>query len=471
MSAAERTYTLDEIKEMRAVFGSDMIQKHDPASTVSNWVGAHGPFGLFNIGADRPEMFSTMSRPTDLSNVIPLFPSRNTNERMAIMTGQTETEGTRAADICSEGPTPGKLKRCRINVVWGTLKVDGRVERLTSFGNRLDYSDLDKNFLNLQAINNRLLPDFLSPQNVNTDAGKMFFEMSAEIERSYSILDIAGQNGNTSDAAHYADWIEQYDGLNRWIRTGYTDAGGTACAALDSLVITHNAPIGSNGTNGQTFIANMMAAWRSAKQRASDVGMGDVQFAIVAHPNASWGLYDQWACAYNSDRCTGSAGNPVNQDALFVMNFKQQLMNGQYLLIDNDRAPILWSHGMQWDGVSNNRWNTDIYVVPISWRGRPLLYRQFFPLNNAEAQEWMAGVPAAGSLIRITNGGLYALGGRTTNGFCAKPEIISRTRLILDTPFLAARVNDVQIDSVVVGFDPFVGMTNYRNGGVSTNAS
>jgi len=63
---------------------------------------------------------------------------------------------------------------------------------------------------------------------------------------------------------------------------------------------------------------------------------------------------------------------------------------------------------------------------------------------------------------------LYAVGGRTTNGFCTKLEIISQTRLILDTPFLAGRVNDIQIPYNVSSFDPYMGMSDYRDGGQSS---
>src|SRR3990167_4055597 len=136
--------------------------KHDPATVVSNWVGAHGPGGLFSRAGIRPDMFSTVPRPLGLEDVIPVVGSPMVNERFAILTGQTVTEGTRAADICSEGPMAGKLKVCHQNIPFGEFKIDTSVERLNRRGKRIDYADMDRNVLNLQDTGNPLFPSVLN---------------------------------------------------------------------------------------------------------------------------------------------------------------------------------------------------------------------------------------------------------------------------------------------------------------------
>lgn len=464
----------DVLKELRdsvsaiKQLADGLVRKDDPASTVSNWVGAHGTGGLFSGAGVRPDMHSTVPRPIGLSEVIPFIGSLYENERYEILTGQTATEGTRAVDICSEGPTPGKLKVTRQVIPFGTMKIDTSVERLVNFGRRVSYADLDRNVLNQNAIKSPLMPDILSTTNVNSDAGKLLYETGLAIEKSYALMDVRGVNGTVSNNADFNLWIDQFDGLDRWIRTGYADQpSGVLSPAADSIVITHNAPIGSNGTNGVSFVGNMVNAVRGVMQRSNIIGMGDFEFALVMHPNAAWAVYDAWACSYFTDKCNnGAVGVPIQRNATDITTFHDQMMNGAYLLIDGMRVPILFSSGMQWDGVSNNIFNTDFYTMPLRWRGRPLVYRQFFPLNNATANEWMASMPT--ERAKIINGGMYAVGMRTTNGFCSKLEIISRSRLILDTPFLAARVNDVQLTYGIQGFDAFPGMSNYRDGGQST---
>lgn len=468
-------YTAEDLLQIAEIFKSIQVgQKHDPASTVTNWVGAHGPGGLFSRPGIRPDMFSTVPRPIGLTDMIRLIGSPMINERYAILTGVTATEGTRAVDICSEGPTPGKLKVCHQNIPFGEMKIDTPTLRDSNLGQRIDYSDLNRNVLNLENVGSPMLPAVLNSNNVDSDEGKVIYETYLAIEKSITRADINGVAGTVGTppgealfAADYLPWIIQYDGLGRLIRTGYADQPtGVACAAADSVVVTHNALVSANGTNGQSFISNVVNAIRSIVVRAQRIGMGDFDYAILMHPNAAWAIYDQWACNYNTDRCTGAAGNEVIRYATDVVQFRDAMRNGNYLLTDGRTVPVIFSDGMQWDGTANNTFNTDIFVIPLQWRGRPLLYRQFFPLNNSARMGFNAIGP--NPLSRVINNGLYEVGQRTTNGMCTKFEFYSKTRLILDTPFLAARINDVQVTYNISGNDVFPGMSSYRDGGQST---
>jgi len=470
---AEQRYSLQELGQIADAmkqFGlMETGQKHDPSSTVSNWAPAHGPGGLFSGLGVRPSMYATVPQPMGLEDIIPLRPSRLHNEVYEILTGQTATEGSAAADICSEGPFAGKLKVCRQVIPYATGKLDTETERITSFGRRDTYADLDRNVLNQQAVMSPLMPSMLQRTiDLNNDAAKKFYEAGLAWKRSAALVDINGVAGATSNAADYNLWITQYNGLRQMITTGHVDSVTlVACESADSRIVSHNAAIASNGVNGQSFIANLVNLVRSVKARAQRIGMRDTVFGLVVHPNAWWGITDQWACAYYTDRCTGTgAGDPVVRDAQGITNFRDEMRNGQYLLVDGMRIPVIFSDGVQWDGVSAGVFNTDIYIVPLSWSGNPLLYRQFFPLNNSSAMSWIESIPDAG--IRIENNGLYAIGGRTTNGFCSRIEMITQQRLILDAPFLAGSLDDVQITYLVSGFDPYPGMSDYRDGGQST---
>lgn len=464
--------SVDDVREIADIVVNSMqtAQKHDPASLVSTWNPAHGPGGLFADGAVRPGMYSAMPQPSNtLLSALPLVASNKYNENYEILTGQTVTEGTRAADICSEGPVPGQLKVCRQVIPWGTGKLDTRVQRLTQFGRRTDYADLDRNFVNLQALNNPYIPDVLraSPDNVNTTVGKMLYEAARAWLMSYERMDIQGVAGNTSNNADFNLWIDQYSGLDRWIRTGYVDSvTSVACAIVDSIIITHNALISAAGTNGGTFIGNVVDAIYSVRERAATAGLGDIELAVVVHPNFRRALYDAWACGYNTDRCVGAAGSPTNQDATYITQVRDEMYRGQFLLVDGAAVPVLTSFGMQNDATANNTYNTDIFVIPLRALGTALTYRQYFPLNNADIQEWLAAMPDSNS-VRIINNGLYALGMRTANGFCSKIEMITQSRIILDAPFLAARVNDVQYTYRAQTRDLFVGQSLYADGGQS----
>lgn len=459
-------FTTEQFKEMVVALKElGIVTKHDPASTASTWTAPHGPGGIFSQGAVRPDMYSTVPRATNtFSGKIPLIQSRMDNEIYEILTGVTATQGTRAVDICSEGPTPGRLKVCRQVIPFGQVKVDTEVNRLSDFGRRIDYQDLNRNVLNFQPSQSPFVPQ-VPTTDLNDRLGKQFAELGVGIELGIELVDFVGVAGQGSNEAYLNQFITQYAGLESLVKTGHTDSvSGQACTAADSIVIAHNAPIGSDGVNGASFISNMVDMYFAAKDRARIIGMVDTQWAFVMHPKAWRAVAEVWACAYWTDRCSGGQYNEVNRDVMEITRLRDEFYRGQYLLVDGEAVPVELSTGIPAGGISNNVYNTDIYLIPMNWAGRPLLYRQFFPLNNAEAQQFLALENDA----RVINNGLYAVGKRSTNGLCTKFEFYSKHRLILDTPFLAGRLNDVQVTFRASSLDVRVGESNYRNGGVSS---
>lgn len=460
-----KQWTIEELKEAAVALKElQVAEKHDPASTASTWAGPHGTHGLMADGTVRPRMFSTVPGLVDeITNSLPLVPSNKDNEIVEILTGVTATEGTPAVDICSEGPNAGRLKVCRQTVAWGEMKVDTEVERLNNQGRRRDYADMDRSVVNLMVENNPYVPDFVT-KNINTRLGKRAIELGLGVTLGYSRTDFVGVQGASSSAAYLNQFISQYDGFERKVKTGHTDSvSGVACTAADSIIINHNAPIGSSGVNGVSFIENMVDMYYGATQTADEIGMGDTTFEFWMSRKAWRAVAYAWACAYYTTLCSGTQYNETSRDPVEITRARDEMMRNKVLMVDGNPVSVRVSDGIPTNGIANNTFNSDIYLMPRYWRGEPLVYRQYFPLNNAEAQEFLANSPEA----RVINGGLYAVGRRTTNGFCTKWEFYSKSRLMLEAPFLAGRLNDVQFTYRAQDRDAFVGDSLYKNGGVS----
>jgi hypothetical protein len=458
-------FTTEQFKEMIVALKElGIVTKHDPASTISS-PGPHGPGGIFSQGAVRPDMYSTVPRPTNtFSGRIPLIQSRMDNEVYEILTGITATEGNRATDICSEGPTPGKLKVCRQVIPFGEVKVDTQVQRINNMGRRIDYQDLDRNVLNFQPSSSPFVPQ-VPTTDLNTRLGKAFAELGVGIELGIELVDFVGVAGQGSNAAYLNQFITQYNGLEALVKTGHVDAvTSVACPATDSIVIPHNAPIGSNGTGGTSFISEMVDMYFAAKERARTVGLAGTEFAFVMNPKAWRAVAEAWACAYWTDRCGGTQYNETQRNPMEISRIRDAMYQGMYLTVDGENVEVLLSAGVPAPGIGNVTYSSDIFLIPMNWNGRPLTYRQFFPLNNAEAQQFLEMENDA----KVINNGLYAVGKRSTNGLCTKFEFYSKHRLILDTPFLAGRVNDVSFAYRASTFDTRVGESLYVNGGVSS---
>jgi hypothetical protein len=118
------------------------------------------------------------------------------------------------------------------------------------------------------------------------------------------------------------------------------------------------------------------------------------------------------------------------------------MMQGQYLLIDGMPVPVVFSDGItieQLAGGAQRVLRSDMYLLPIEWNGRPLLTMEYFNMGNQYAREYSALVYNSALFL---NNGMYVATKNERNG-CIEFEINAMFRIILETPFLAGRIDDV----------------------------
>lgn len=471
-----KQWTIEELREAKVALDElqvGIVEKHDVNTTTVTGVGPHGFGGLFSTAGIRPDVYSTVPRPiNDFNEFIPMQESRLINERYEILTGVTATEGNAAADACQTPPKPGQLKKCAQSIPFGKMFFGTRTIDLSELGMRVNYADLDRRFLNLGTNFGRMIPQ---PPGVgldiNTYGGKAFVEAGLGAELSLSLVGAQGVAGATSNANYYNLWIKQFRGLEGWIRTGYTDVDSQSavlCPAADSMLFTHNALITASGTNGFTFVENLVNAIYSVRETARKVGMQDTVWAVVVHRKLWRAIAYQWACTYYTTGCTGSAGNPVWQNAPEIVRARDEMMLNHVLMVDGEPVMVLIDDGIQIDGTANNTFNSDVLIVPLNWRGTPLTYWQNWPAGNIDVMEFQKVLPVGD--VQVLNNGLYLMTSQRTQ-FCIQASFVAKLRLIMDTPFLAAKITDVQFVYAAQDKDAFVGASSYRNGGVSSTFS
>lgn len=466
-----RQWTIEELKEASVALAElqqGIVEKHDVNSTVVTGVGPHGFGGLFSTAGVRPEVYSTVPRPiNDFNEFIPMMESRLINERYEILTGVTQTEGNAAADACSTPPKPGQLKKCAQTFPYGKMFFGTRTIDLSELGTRVNYADLDRRFMNLSTQFGRMIPQPPGVGlDVNTYGGKAFVEAGLGAELALALVGAQGVAGATSNNPYYNLFIRQFRGLEGQIRTGIVDADtSVACAAADSMLYTHNALITAAGTNGFTFVENMVNAIYGARETARNVGMQDTVWAVVVHRKLWRAIAYQWACTYYTTGCTGSAGNPVWQNAPEIVRARDEMLLNHVLMVDGEPVMVLLNDGLEINGTANNVFNSDVQVVPLNWRGTPLIYWQHMPADNLDVKEFLSVLPTGD--VQILNNGLYLMTSQRTQ-FCIQASFVAKLRMILDAPFLAAKITDVQFTYAAQDKDAFVGQSAYRNGGVSS---
>lgn len=450
-------------------------QKNDPASATLTGQALHGPFqgsssqfGLFSYPGVRPERFSAMARPDSWWNLIPIVRSEYHNEILEIMTGQTEGSGNNAAGFCGDPPVYGNLKTCQQVYTWGDFYAKTTINSGALVGQLRNRADVPANILNAAPDSrNPFIPDVMYRlADTRSTLQSELFKMGVGMERATELVGIQGVA--TTQNNTYRGWMTQFSGIDRQIRTGYVDAvSGYACNAADSAVVAYNADIAGTNSDGsgRTIVETLTETARAMKKRASQVGMSGTQWVILMRSEQFQRMTDVWACQYAINRCsTGTVGSPVQRDGMAIQSLRLEMMRGQFLWIDGEQWPVVFSEGIPNPATANNTYNADIYIIPVSWEGRPLIYAQYYPMDNQYTQEWMNNFGI--QTVSVLNNGLFLVGYRST-GLCIEWHFQARMRLILETPFLAARVDDVQYSYYEVTRQAIPGSSLYQDGGIS----
>lgn len=429
-----------------------IVQKNDPASTTLTGQAWHGTFpgnanqyGLFSDGTVRPQRFTTLVRPRSMFQAIlqrgGFSRSVYDNEILEVMTGVTQASGTNATGWCGNPPTAGNGKVAKVQYGWGKWYMKTNLEALAEIGSLRNRSDVPAQILNAAPGDNPLIPSLLySLQDTRSVLAKELWLLGVHKERVLGKVGIQGDRTKAS-AATQLGWIQEFTGLDSLIKTGYVDADTqTLAPALDSWVVNWGADIAAT-VGGSNFVQAMTDGYWTVKDRASAMDMADTEFGIFMRPEQFRPVVENWACSYATYRCSGSAGLPINQDANEVNRLRLEMQDGKYLLIDNEPVPVIFEEGIPRSSLSANSFFSDIYVAPLSWAGMPLLRMEYYDMNNPYIQEFSSFVDP--NKARTLNEGLYIVGTRDT-GLCLEYHFQSKMRLILEAPWLAFRLDDVQ---------------------------
>lgn len=472
--------TSEDIREVvKAMADYDNMRfKNNPASlTLTNTPALQGPLqgnanlgGLFSAPGVRPDRFSALPRVRTMASIVPLMPSDIYNEIISIVTGATAGTGTNPSDYCGTPITPGALKQCEQQFKYGKYYAKTVVNSVNDIGYLRNRADVPGQILNSAPEANPFIPDIMwRITDTRSQLQYMLYLQGVQMERSLEPVIITGDS-TKSNSNTTAGWIQEFKGLDQQIKTGYTDTTGIACQAADSIVINfNNALIGNTigGGDGRTITQAISDLWYSAQDRAQQVGMDGTQFAFVMRKEMFRALTDVYANTYATSRFQASslsAGSPVIQVATDANDLRLEMLNGQYLLVEGIPVPVVFSDGIPLVGQGNNTYQADMYLVPLSWGGRPLLRMEFFNLGNQYITEWNGFINP--DKRRVINNGLYAMGYNAQN-FCDEFLFASVMRLILETPFLAGRIDDVNFTYLASTRTAIPGQSLYVNGGLS----
>lgn len=460
------------VQEMRIGY------KNDPPNTVLTNTGAfQGPLqgnpalgGLFAAPGIRPDRFSAMQRVRTLTNLLRPMPTDIYNEMLSIVTGATAASGSNPTSYCGDPALPGYLKQCEQTFKFGAWFSGSQLNAVPEIGQLTTRAEVPGTILNSAPQDYPLIPSEM--WRITDTRSQVQYEMYNQgvmLERGIEPVMILGDS-TKNNTQTTTGWIKEFKGLDLQIKTGFTDTSGVTCPALDSIVVNFGgATIGGTvgGGDGRTITSVISDVWYAAQDRGTQVGMGDAQYAWVMRKEMFRALTDYYANTYATTRfqsATMTADSPVIQIATDANNLRLEMLNGQYLLVEGIPVPVIFSDGIPLEGQGNNTYMADSYLVPLVWMGRPLLRLEYFNMANQYITEWNGMI--APDKRRVLNNGMFLMGYQST-GLCDKFLFAAKMRLILETPFLAGRIDNVTFTYLAATRNAIPGQSLYADGGVS----
>ena len=455
-----------------ALKSGDLVQKQDALAAGHAGTLLHGPGGMFNTPGLSDTLISTHVRARGLGQLLPAFPTNETTPYFGFITGFGDTTGSEPNAPCDDAPH-GYMKSGTLTAKLGHMARDTQTIRLPDTIKKINRSD----FTDLRLINGVLNPDssgVYMPPSLN-EQGMLDMVTKAEqviagvnMERLLSTLLWSGDGTGASDMPG-GGYIE-FPGLDNQIATGQLDAEtGVAMAAADSLVLD----FGYQDIATSDIVEFVEEAEDFSYNLAEDTGIGPVEGVVVMRPNAFRALTSVWPIQYNTQPemaiIAGSEARVII-DARANVDERDNMRNQLYIDVNGKRLSVVLDTGIVEENNGTNPGDLDayefasaIYYVPLKViGGLPVTYWEYLDHQLSVPQESLLN----GLQTWFTDSGrwLWSIDGKFT---CFKLKMETDPRVVLRTPHLAWKIQDVKYSRLVPLRDPDPDNSYWVDGGVS----
>lgn len=466
-----KEFTAEELAVLNKAGLLNIGQKHDTFATTNQIQQPHGynqfdpnTGGLFTRPGAEPDIFGAirMPRPSLLTRIIQnRGVSINTiwNPEYDILTGVKALQGTQGG-ACGDAPYSGFAKLCTTRNQFGFFRM--KVERfdLTSVGQRINRADVDYRLVNSPRYQ-PFLPDVVTRSaNPNTTLGLALMRFAITAEREMLPVAYSGVLGTNSGA-----FFSEFDGLDTLIRTDYIDVeSGNLCTAAASIVLSRaGVPVTTTTPNIVTQIGGII---HQLEMRAMQTGLDPVDWVLAMHPNLFEALVRIWPQTYYTEGQIGyNTSTPGFSQTTEMTRERYDMTNNSYLIIRGKRYEVIQDDAIT-QANAGAGFNSTIYFVPMRvLGGTPVTYFEAFDMGNTMVREF-TDVPGIGEQYTVINGGMYYMT-PTKTGECFEILFGGRPRIVLRTPWLAARLTNVNytLDTVDYSQSPFPDAPYYVDGG------
>src|SRR3990167_5609819 len=429
-----------------------------------------GTGGIFSTPGLEPDVITAYVRPKGISPRLPLLPSVNEQPRFASLTGYTATSGSEAVYPCDDNPA-GYVNGCNLTARFGRLARDTQTIEfdkvmLQARGGLTTDLTLRGRVLGLTDFN----PSAASESDIlNVGTASEMVTAGVNMERTLSRQ--MWQGVTTNDTA--GDGYKEFPGLDVQIATGQVDADtGIACPALDSDVKDFNYNlVGGTGLDIVEYVSMLEFYLR---YNAMQMGLDPVEWIVVMRPELWQELTAAWPIKYNTNRATAVPNNAT----LFIdgrdnVTDRDRMRRAMTIDINGNNYPVIVDTGIaEATNITNanvpaGSYASSIYMLPLSIIGNfPVLYREHVDYRQgARDLALMRNLPSL-----WTDAGQYSWV-LEQNKWCLKLSVKTEQRVVLRTPQLAGRIDNVLYSPLQHLREPDPSSPYHYDGGVSMRAA
>lgn len=445
-------------------------QAQKAAGTTTNTFSLHGPGGLFSTPTSHDTVINAQVSPiTGLAARLPYRPSMFWFDTQDYLTGTTANSGTQNTTACGDGKTVGDLKTCRLSTPFGRMSIESKPMQLDILGrilNRGDFTDyrlIGNPFENVPSV------DAINPQQIiRNDVTQRLFAMWQGWYYEYGALPYTGNPANTTGNTGY----QEYRGLQVLVNTGMLDITGVACAGLDAII--ENAAGRDIIADGTWYFNKMNGIYSYQKQLAARTLKAAVKFAWGMTRVEFEALTTVWPCNYLNGGCSYNNGQQFIDPADLVA-MRDQMRQGSYLrMAGGDEVEVIIDERMPETEPTTGNYVSSIYLWPLESpamvdSGGKIMYMEYFDFNGPMGVQ--AAIQELGytDSFKVIGNGRFLLHKKSPTNECVQLRMTGWERLILRTPFLAARIQNVSTTAFYKhDRSPIPGDPYFVNGGVLT---
>ena len=451
---------------------AEALQNHTKApGNQHNAVLLQQPGGMFSTTGLATDVISTHVAPRGLGAMIPALPSDVDDPRFGFLTGFSDDIGSEPVYPCDDAPT-GYMKGATLTAQFGrlarqtnTIEVDKLLHRKRGANNNL-------RLMNAMLTGNVGMPSMSSMTEtdvLNLVVKAEMVSVGVRAERKLARMFWSGSPAVQTAHGGY----KEFPGLDAQIATGQVDAEtNTLVPSADSMIYNFN--FNNLDSSSLDIVEILSMAEFQLRDLADRTNMNPVTWVLTMRPETWFELSAIWACRYLTHRCAapGVTGLSINITGSEQITMRDEMRTGNYIIINGNRYQVVLDDGIFEYTNANNasvpagHWASAIYFVPLRVRGNfPALYWEHIDYTELQRQLSPLGAGMRNTPFWTDNGRWLWV--YRENGYCFDLQVKTEPRVILRTPHLAAKIQNVRYHPMEHLRSPFPDSPYWKNGGVS----